>query len=309
MRCNEFDVHIDEMLSGILHPDASLHMRQCERCNSHYRARATVQNRLNRLAAAAPAGPSRQTDRAVMEAYRELQARRVRERAGQTARVLTFPGRGLPSIWASRSWWSGAVAAAVVLAIFGSTVRLWNNTPTVSAPAAANAPAKAVDQPAASPAQVARAVTHRAQRLATAVRSGVAESAARAAAAATQPQEQEPVMTAKATTARPAVVFGGGESFTSEPVTRQSAGAPAVVKLASTNARSVAQTASSTWTGYSNLMYCDPVVCNGPMQVVHIKVPVGQVNPNVGQTAGNAFVNADVVVGPDGVARAIRVAQ
>ncbi len=45
MRCNEFDAHIDEMLSGILHPDASRHMRQCERCTSHYRARATVQRR------------------------------------------------------------------------------------------------------------------------------------------------------------------------------------------------------------------------------------------------------------------------
>jgi hypothetical protein len=56
-------------------------------------------------------------------------------------------------------------------------------------------------------------------------------------------------------------------------------------------------------------MYCDPVVCSGPMQVVHIKVPVGQVKPNLGQTVGNTFVNAEVVVGPDGVARAIRVAQ
>jgi hypothetical protein len=45
------------------------------------------------------------------------------------------------------------------------------------------------------------------------------------------------------------------------------------------------------------------------MQVVHIKVPVGQVKPNLGQTERNAFVNAEVVVGPDGVARAIRVAN
>jgi hypothetical protein len=45
------------------------------------------------------------------------------------------------------------------------------------------------------------------------------------------------------------------------------------------------------------------------MQVVHIKVPVGQVKPNSGQSEGNGFVNAEVVVGPDGVARAIRVAN
>ena len=56
-------------------------------------------------------------------------------------------------------------------------------------------------------------------------------------------------------------------------------------------------------------MYCDPVGCSGPMEVVHIKVPVGQVRPNLGQTEANAFVNAEIVVGPDGVARAIRVAN
>ncbi len=83
-----------------------------------------------------------------------------------------------------------------------------------------------------------------------------------------------------------------------------------VLRLASTGvASNVAESASSTWPGYSNLMYCDPVVCSGPMQVVHIKVPVGQVRPNLGQTVGNSFVNAEVVIGPDGVARAIRVAN
>jgi hypothetical protein len=45
------------------------------------------------------------------------------------------------------------------------------------------------------------------------------------------------------------------------------------------------------------------------MQVVRIKVPVGQVRPNLGQTMGDGFVNADVVVGADGLARAIRVAE
>jgi hypothetical protein len=86
--------------------------------------------------------------------------------------------------------------------------------------------------------------------------------------------------------------------------------ANAVLHLASSGAAgSVAESASSTWPGYSNLMYCDPVVCSGPMQVVHIKVPVDQVKPNPGQSVGNGYVNAEVVVGPDGVARAIRVAN
>jgi hypothetical protein len=99
-------------------------------------------------------------------------------------------------------------------------------------------------------------------------------------------------------------------NYDSVAVTQQPGNAASVLRLASTGAASnVAESASSTWPGYSNLMYCDPVVCSGPMQVVHIKVPVGQVKPNLGQTVGNAFVNAEIVIGPDGVARAIRVAN
>jgi hypothetical protein len=319
MRCKEFDVLIDEMLSGIFYPEASQHMRECERCNSHYRARAAVRNGLNRLAAVERPGPSRRTDRAVMEAYRRLQQRR----AGGSAvpsypadRVIDFPGRSVPSLWTSRSLWSGAAAAAAVVAIFGATLHMWNGTPAVNAPTAVSAPAKAAaPQAPESPAQVARAVTHRAQRLASAVRSSVHSSAVHADAAevarnSSAPAEtQEQLVATRSALERAAVVFGGGESFNSEPVTRQAASAAPVMQLAGTSTHSVAQSASSTWTGYSNLMYCDPVTCSGPMQVVRIKVPVGQVKPNVGQQVGNGFVNADVVVGPDGVARAIRVAQ
>ena len=119
-----------------------------------------------------------------------------------------------------------------------------------------------------------------------------------------------PVLSAKASPDRPAVAYGEGSNYDSTPVTQLSSSAAPVLRLATSGtASNVAQSASSTWPGYSNLMYCDPVVCSGPMQVVHIKVPVGQVKPNLGQTVGNTFVNAEVVVGPDGVARAIRVAQ
>ena len=139
MRCNDFDTHIDEMLSGILHPDASQHMRQCERCTSHYRARATVQNGLRKLAASA-AGPSRATDRAVMASYRKLQQRRAAAEPAPTARLFTFPSRGLPPVWTSSTWWAGALAAAVVFAVLGSAVHLWTGAPTVNAPTVANAP-------------------------------------------------------------------------------------------------------------------------------------------------------------------------
>jgi hypothetical protein len=119
------------------------------------------------------------------------------------------------------------------------------------------------------------------------------------------------MFTAKATSARPSLAaYVEPSSYDSTPMTKVSASAAPVIRLAnSASTGSVAQSSSSTWPGYSNLMYCDPVVCSGPMQVVHIKVPVGQVKPNLGQTVGNAFVNAEVVIGPDGVARAIRVAN
>jgi hypothetical protein len=335
MRCNEFDAHIDEMLSGILHPDANQHMQQCERCTSHYRARTSVQAGLRNLASVMVAGPSRHTDRAVMDAYRRLQQRRV---AGESAlapvvpsaRLFTFPSRSLAPAWTSRTWWSGAAAAAVVLAVFGSAVHLWNNVPTVSAPIVATAPATPVptrsallNTPAHSSARAALRPTSQRPFAssqsngphAQAVQSEVASAAQPAASQAASPvtssaaSSANPVLTAKAP-ARPPVAYAGGSNYESEPNTPISPNVAPVIRLASTGtASNVAQTASSTWPGYSNLMYCDPVVCSGPMQVVHIKVPVGQVKPNLGQSIGNTFVNAEVVVGPDGVARAIRVAN
>jgi hypothetical protein len=314
MRCNEFDAHIDEVLSGILHPEASQHMHQCERCSSHFRARATVQNGLRKLATVPAGGPSRATDRAVMESYRRFQQRRAQQDAGETAvaepaRLLSFPDRTLAPVWATRTWWTGAAAAAMVFAVLGSTIHLWHGTPTVNAPVAVVAPA--AQQPAAKPTQTqptfsAKAAANSALRRITPRAAQPLQTAAPVETASAAP---EPVLAAKAPVRRP-VVFGGGPSAESTPVTELAPNAGSVIRLASTaSANNVAESASSTWPGYSNLMYCDPVVCSGPMQVVHIKVPVGQVKPNLGQTERNGFVNAEVVVGPDGVARAIRVAN
>ena len=159
MRCNDFDAHIDEMLSGILHPDANQHMRQCERCTSYFRARAAVQNGLQKLASATLSGPSRATDRAVMASYRRIQSQRasatVATPVEPPARLFTFPARILTPAWASRTWWTGAAAAAVFLAVMGSAVHLWIGVPTVNAPVAATvSPVSTPEQHASSsPAQ------------------------------------------------------------------------------------------------------------------------------------------------------------
>jgi hypothetical protein len=336
MRCNDFDAHIDEMLSGILHPDANQHMRECERCTSHFRARSAVQHGLRTLASVSASGPSRATDHAVMESYRRLQQRRAAAwnsapaNAASTPRLLTFPIPGNASAWTSRTWWTGAAAAAVVFAVMGSAVHLFTGTPTVNAPLVATAPATPTAQQGGSmPTRDSSLVASAALRGgslrpgAPLSQSGVASNASHpnaseaglslpeVASAGFRPAPAEwPLLAAKTTPTHPAAGYGEVSNHDSSAVMQPPSNIAPVIRLASTGTTSnVAQSASSTWPGYSNLMYCDPVVCSGPMQVVHIKVPVGQVRPNLGQTVGNAFVNAEVVIGPDGVARAIRVAN
>ncbi len=319
MRCNEFDARIDEMLSGVLHPDANQHLRHCERCTSHLRSRATVQDGLRQLASAAVPGPSRATDRAVMDAYRQLQRRRpaASAPAAQGARLLTFAGSGHAPAPArgSRTWMTSAAAAAVVFAVLGSAAHLWNGVSTVNAPSVAGAPA------ASAPARTASAANAPGHAVMAA---NVAENAANMVVRRLWQHRPAPLSSpSNDSQANDSQVNAGQSEAASLPpeppalaaedsTPAQSSAAP-VMHLASSGAvggaASVAQSASSTWPGYSNLMYCDPVVCSGPMEVVHIKVPAGQVKPNLGSTEGNGFVNAEVVVGPDGVARAIRVAN
>lgn len=317
MNCNEFDVLIDEMLSGILHPEASLHMRQCERCMSHWRARLQVQQGLRQLAAAAPLGPSPATDRAVMEAFRHFQqthqggqAAPGGIQAGDTvqehARVLSFPGQRR-MVWGSRTLWSGAAAAAVLVAVLGSSIRLWHNTPVVTGPISQSAPRGLNGTDSVRGASMAAVPSTAVRQLAGNTMRRVMNHVAAAAGEAMPAMPQAVPETLAASRSRMPITMGAGQSYDSAPSTEVPAGA-APIHLASTQARA-AQSASYTWPGYSNLMYCDPVACSGPMQVIHIKVPVGEVKPNVGQSMGDAFVNADVVVGPDGVARAIRVAN
>jgi hypothetical protein len=319
MRCNDFDLLIDEMLSGVLYPDAGQHLQHCERCTSHYRARAVAQSALRALAAATPAGPSCATDRAVMESYRRLQQRRASAKA-PAAHQFIFPVRGPAPSWAFRAlasptWRSGAAAAVIVVGLLGTAVHLHYGASTVNAPAVATAPAAitgqsvAVESPARAVANLAS--TFSASRTRPSARS-VSALPVNAANSTGSELASKSVDAPSVASTRPAVAYSGA-NYDSAPETQLSASVPPIIHLASTGATgssgTVAQSASSTWPGYSNLMYCDPVVCSGPMQVVHIKVPVGQVKPNLGQTVGNTFVNAEVVVGPDGVARAIRVAN
>jgi hypothetical protein len=272
-----------------------------------------------------------------MDAFRQLQQRRIAAATPQpVAKVLTFPTRRLAEVRgtsnvtsnstsnAPRNWWSGASAAAIVIAMLGMGLHLHHGISTVSAPTLATAPAVSAPQssvPAASSertvviaklpsrnsllVQASRALPSRVQTgRVNDSSSNDSPSEVASTTAGSAPVELAKTGNVSAPAAQPAAQLPAQAAVNASPLIHlASAGA---VGSATQNA---AQSASSTWPGYSNLMYCDPVVCSGPMQVVHIKVPVDQVKPNVGQSDGKSFVNADVVVGPDGVARAIRVAN
>ena len=61
--------------------------------------------------------------------------------------------------------------------------------------------------------------------------------------------------------------------------------------------------------GFQNLMFCDPLSCPGPMQVIRIQVPASRMNRVPAWRPSNGMVQADVVVGSDGIARAIRIVR
>lgn len=62
-------------------------------------------------------------------------------------------------------------------------------------------------------------------------------------------------------------------------------------------------------TRFQSLMYCDQFSCPGAMDVIHLRLP----GPVLGVTSASAHANgpvsADVLVGPDGIARGIRVVE
>ncbi|HLH07758.1 MAG TPA: hypothetical protein VKW78_11015 [Terriglobales bacterium] len=64
---------------------------------------------------------------------------------------------------------------------------------------------------------------------------------------------------------------------------------------------------SSVASGFHNLMYCDQLSCSGTMDVIRVKLPASALAGwGAPLMQNNNVVSADVVVGADGVARAIR---
>jgi hypothetical protein len=58
---------------------------------------------------------------------------------------------------------------------------------------------------------------------------------------------------------------------------------------------------------FRSLMYCDELSCGGPMQVIRVRLPIPVTPFATNAAASGRTVYADVLVGPDGIARGIRV--
>ena len=60
---------------------------------------------------------------------------------------------------------------------------------------------------------------------------------------------------------------------------------------------------------FRSLMYCDELSCSGPMEVIRMQLPASDLLFAPGSNSANGTVLADVLVGPDGIARGIRIVQ
>jgi len=61
--------------------------------------------------------------------------------------------------------------------------------------------------------------------------------------------------------------------------------------------------------GFRSLMYCDALSCGGPMEMIRVQLPPSAAGLAPAWSQTNGIVYADVLVGPDGIARGIRIVQ
>ena len=62
-------------------------------------------------------------------------------------------------------------------------------------------------------------------------------------------------------------------------------------------------------TRFQSLMYCDPFSCSGAMDVIRLRLPSPVLRTTQPSGGAGSLVSAEVLVGPDGIARGIRVVQ
>ncbi len=75
------------------------------------------------------------------------------------------------------------------------------------------------------------------------------------------------------------------------------------------DAASLAKRDNSFPTRFQSLMYCDQISCPGAMEVIRVQLPSPVLGLTPASARANGAVSADVLVGPDGIARGIRVVE
>jgi hypothetical protein len=72
---------------------------------------------------------------------------------------------------------------------------------------------------------------------------------------------------------------------------------------------SVAQPDKSFPTRFQSLMYCDQLSCPGAMDVIRVQLSAPVFGLSSVSSKADDFISADVLVGPDGIARGIRLVE
>lgn len=96
------------------------------------------------------------------------------------------------------------------------------------------------------------------------------------------------------------------------PTTRLSSSAKVRISHPAVSRRPVrrpATTQALVSPSFRSLMYCDELSCSGVMDVIRVRLPSGEVGSEPTSSAAGGTVIADVLVGPDGIARGIRIVE
>jgi hypothetical protein len=72
---------------------------------------------------------------------------------------------------------------------------------------------------------------------------------------------------------------------------------------------SIAEPDGSFLTSFKSLMYCDQFSCPGAMDVIHVQLSAPVLGVMPASVRASGVVSADILVGPDGIARGIRVVE
>ena len=108
-------------------------------------------------------------------------------------------------------------------------------------------------------------------------------------------------------------VPGGAEDVTPRPVNSK----PAVIRpnpapAATVHKDAITQAAVSSPAlpaSFRGLMYCDALSCGGAMEVIRVQLPSSAAALAPSSVSNGEAVYADVLVGPDGIARGIRIVE